>query len=426
MANIHDPDRSLNSLFFNPLIEVYHSSEKQYNCRGISDFEFAKLGVLRCLSHTKTGHGFLQHHADHGGIDLDPSHFFKALQSNRRLANLRSLNELLRDTMRRELGDPFASFEELDGFDLYAADGHYHHAAAFDPKPAAGEKSHATGHFFRLDLRSHHLGHIDLGEPGAGKKRIHDLTVIKRADKDCLRNHAPKGRKVLYAWDKACIDYQLWDRLKRTAGIYFLTREKSNSALEICSTNQIDPGDPRNEGITGDYLVGPNNGPALRRITYIDPADGEHYCYITNEMTLPAYQLVIIYRHRWDIEKVFHQLKSKMEERKSWASSPAAKRQHAVFECLSHNLSLLVEEEMKRRGLRDEVEQQKAKGRVAYRTNRDGKPMAKRQNFIGKAITRATQRTVRFIRWLQAALYRPCPLEQAIARLKRVWCPKIP
>ncbi len=37
-------------------------------------------------------------------------------------------------------------------------------------------------------------------------------------------------------------------------------------------------------------------------------------------------------------QKVFHQLKSKMEERKSWASSPVAKAGHALFECLAHNL----------------------------------------------------------------------------------------
>ena len=74
----------------------------------------------------------------------------------------------------------------------------------------------------------------------------------------------------------------------------------------------------------------------LRRICYTDPRDGSTYTYLTNEMTVPAYQLVIIYLCRWEIEKVFHQLKSKMEERKSWASSPEAKRAHGQFECLAH------------------------------------------------------------------------------------------
>ncbi|NJR41974.1 MAG: hypothetical protein HC767_04275, partial [Akkermansiaceae bacterium] len=47
---------------------------------------------------------------------------------------------------------------------------------------------------------------------------------------------------------------------------------------------------------------------------------------------------------------------------------------------------------------------------------------SKTSQFISQAIIRATQRTVRFIRWLQAALYDPGPIEQTLARLKRVWC----
>ena len=48
---------------------------------------------------------------------------------------------------------------------------------------------------------------------------------------------------------------------------------------------------------------------------------GATYTYLTNDFTLPAYQLVLLYKHRRDIEKIFHQPKSKLHERKSWASS---------------------------------------------------------------------------------------------------------
>lgn len=80
----------------------------------------------------------------------------------------------------------------------------------------------ASGHFFRLDLRCHHLGYIALGEPDAGKKKSHDITVIKRSTPETLRNGAGKGRKVIYAWNKACIDYHLWHRLKHNNGVYFI------------------------------------------------------------------------------------------------------------------------------------------------------------------------------------------------------------
>jgi len=422
MANPQPQHDTLNSLFFNDLINIYPFSERAYHCTSISDLEFAKLGVLRCISHAKTGQEFLQHHAEQGEADIDPGHFFKALKSPRRLANITSLNALLLPVMRGRCDDPFGHLEELAGFDIYAADGHYQHAAAHDPKPAkAEEKTIATGHFFRLDLRSHHLGYIGLGKPDVGKKKTHDITMIRRATTDTLRNGAAKGRKVIYAWDKACIDYHLWHKLKHDSGVYFITREKSNSKAEVCSLNLIDPADPRNDGIQSDCLVGTSNGVQLRRIAYTDSCDGTTYTYLTNEMTVPAHQIVIIYKCRWDIEKVFHQLKSKMEERKSWASSPEAKRAHGQFECLAHNLLILAEEQMKRCGLEDEVEKKKHSQRAPTRCNRKGKSMAEAGNYIARAVCRATQRTVRFIRWLRAHIYSEAPLSRSMARLAVIW-----
>lgn len=418
MARYPQLQTDISALFFKPLEGIYSGSEHRYDCQSISDLHFAALGVLRCLSHAKTGHEFLQHHADQEVAHIEVSHFFKALKSPRRGRNLASLNARLRPLMAVRLADPFAEFEELNDFDLFAADGHYHHAACFDPKPAV-----ASGHFFRLDLRTHHLGHLDLSRPKDGHKKDHDITALKRADAATLRDHAPTGRKVIYAWDKACIDYHLWHRLKHRHGIYFITRAKENSVAERCSENRLDTADPRNAGLAGDYYVGTSNGVQLRRIIYTDPRDGVTYRHLTNEFTLPARLIVIIYKLRWDIEKVFHQLKSKMEERKSWASSPTAKTSHALFERLAHNLTLLFERYIKENeGRQDELEEKRAKGRDPHRKNREGTVMKKDAlDFVQKAIQRATQRTVRFIRWLRSFLYRPVPWACAMARLAQIW-----
>ena len=151
-------------------------------------------------------------------------------------------------------------------------------------------------------------------------------------------------------------------KLKHTYGIYFVTLEKSNSVAETCSINQVDASDPRNNGVLSDHLVGTADGVTLRRIVYITPQDDAIYTYLTNDFTLPAYQIVLLYKHRWDIEKIFHQFKSKMGERKSWASSLEAKQSHAIFECLAHNLLLLFEQYLGHsEGLRDELGEKKNK-----------------------------------------------------------------
>ena len=130
--------------------------------------------------------------------------------------------------------------------------------------------------------------------------------------------------------------------------------------------------------------------------------------YVTNDFTLPAYQIVLLYKHRWDIEKIFHQFKSKMGERKSWASSLEAKQSHAIFECLAHNLLLLFEQYLGHgEGLRDELGEKKQQGRAkstAVASLAAGIIRAG-GNFINTALDRATQRTQRFIRWVRVWIY---------------------
>jgi|TARA_B110000037_G_scaffold1819_1_gene2152 hypothetical protein len=102
------------------------------------------------------------------------------------------------------------------------------------------------------------------------------------------------GAGPIHAWDKVCIDYGMWSHIKHTAEIYFLTREKFNSAATVSSRNLIDNSDSRNHGFESDCLVSPRYREVLRRITYTDPADGTTYTYLTNEMKIPVHQLVII------------------------------------------------------------------------------------------------------------------------------------
>ncbi|MFK5924234.1 MAG: hypothetical protein QM496_18815 [Verrucomicrobiota bacterium] len=159
----------------------------------------------------------------------DPSHLFKALKSKRRLANLKSLNQQLNRIGHRLLPDAFEHYPELGGFDIYAGDGHYLQAAGFDKK--VRDTKRAVEHFFRLNLRNPHLDYIALEKPDPGKVKKHDAKILKEASVELLRNGAPKGRKVIYAWDKAGIDYGQWSKCKYNSGIYFIAVEKRTVLL---------------------------------------------------------------------------------------------------------------------------------------------------------------------------------------------------
>lgn len=106
MARSQPVDNEFSSRFFDDITQLYPRSSRQYRCTDISDIHYCRLGVLRCLRSSTTGQEFLQFHADQGQADIAPSHFFKALQSPRRLANITSLNGLLADPMKQRIADP--------------------------------------------------------------------------------------------------------------------------------------------------------------------------------------------------------------------------------------------------------------------------------------------------------------------------------
>ena len=65
-----------------------------------------------------------------------------------------------------------------------------------------------------MNMRTHHLSCLAMAEPKDGKKKEHDMAAIKRSTAEALRNGAKIGRKVMLIWDKACIDYRHWFKLK--------------------------------------------------------------------------------------------------------------------------------------------------------------------------------------------------------------------
>jgi transposase len=261
------------------------------------------------------------------------------------------------------------------------------------------------------------MSHLGTALKGDGRKREHDMHAIKRSSMNELRNGEPKGRKVIVAWDKAGIDFNFWHKAKQTSGLYFISREKENMKLIRCGHRFIDLEDVRNEGVTSDENVGPGGGAGamLRRVGYTDPESGEQYVFITTEMSLEPGLLVLIYKHRWDIEKVFDELKNKLVEKKSWASSETAKTVQAEVLCLTHNLLIKLEEliETEETITNENEEKRKEKRRI--------EAVEKGSNYINTALRRSTVRSLKFIRWLRNFIYREVRWEHAIARLREVY-----
>lgn len=217
----------------------------------------------------------------------------------------------------------------------------------------------------------------------------------------------PVGKKIIYAYDPAIVDYNLWYRWKKSKAIYIITREKDNSAFMILGHNEsFDVNDPRNIGVLSDDYIGPSNGHQLRRMTYQDPVTGKIYKYITNQMDIPPGLIAYIYKLRWDVEKIFHEFKRKLEERKAWGDDSAAKEQQANCIALAHNLMIIFEREIKEEeGIIDEKSLRKREARL-LKDIQKAQEAGRKPNPLVIECSRITERSLQFIRWLRVALKR--------------------
>ena len=161
--------------FASPALQLIPTCLSQRVCPELTDTAWVSLGLQRALHESPTGRGFLQTHGGAMGPEL--THYFHALKSSRRLQLLQELNELVARVLKETLPDELAVFPQLDNFDVYAGDGHWHKAASHDP--LIDEKIYATGHFYALDLRRRTL----LRMATAQGKKEHDMHVLKRLTK---------------------------------------------------------------------------------------------------------------------------------------------------------------------------------------------------------------------------------------------------
>ena len=229
---------------------------------------------------------------------------------------------------------------------------------------------------------------------------------LKRQTIDTLRQGARKGRKVLYVWDRAGIDFMQWHRWKQGSGIYMLSRCKTNMALIKCGKLPFDHADPINAGVLDDELVGGGtNGVLMRRVTFLDVLTGITYQYLTNLLnSVPPGVLAHLYKMRWDIEKSFDEVKNKLGEKKAWGSSANAKSMQAQFICLSVNLLQLIEHEMSKEGILNTPEQKRRATRLEEAKKRAASQNAQLPGML-VIMQQMTQHSVKLIRWIAAQLW---------------------
>jgi len=147
--------------------------------------------------------------------------------------------------------------------------------------------------------------------------QIHDVNVL-----DVL----PLEAGAFYVMDKAYTDFERLYKFTKSMA-FFVTRAKTNMAFTRCNYRQVD----KTTGLRSDQTIRlkvwkslkfyPDH---LRYITYYDADTKKRFAFLTNNFTLDALTIALLYKCRWKIELFFKWIKQHLRIKAFFGTSENA------------------------------------------------------------------------------------------------------
>lgn len=145
-----------------------------------------------------------------------------------------------------------------------------------------------------------------------------DMTSGKHADSSFLDTCVYESGSF-YILDRGYLDFVRLHRI-HTSGAFFVTRAKTNTRFTRRYSQTV------SDDITCDQvgtLDNPKYSDTLRRIKYTDTV-GHTYVFLTNNMTVSAVSVALLYKNRWQIELFFKWIKQHLKIKRFWGHSENA------------------------------------------------------------------------------------------------------
>ncbi len=172
----------------------------------------------------------------------------------------------------------------------------------------------------KAGIKAHTVLDLRVGIPvfiRVSHAKMHDLWVLDQI--------TPQAG-AFYVLDKGYIDFARLYRL-HLAGAFFVTRAKRGMDFGVTRRLAVDPG----TGVLRDRhirLRGPKSRKlypdTLRLVRYVDPETGKRFTFLTNNLTLDAATIALLYHKRWRIELFFKWVKQHLHIKAFFGTTPNA------------------------------------------------------------------------------------------------------
>lgn len=131
---------------------------------------------------------------------------------------------------------------------------------------------------------------------------------------------------AFYVLDRGYVDFLRLHRLHEAAA-YFVTRPKRRMSFRVKKRLAADP----DHGVLRDRLIHLTGQKSrrlkswtVRLVRYKDPDTGKRITLLTNNLTLEAWQVALLYRKRWKIELLFKWMKQHLHIKSFFGTTPNA------------------------------------------------------------------------------------------------------
>ena len=152
-----------------------------------------------------------------------------------------------------------------------------------------------------------------------------------------------------YVMDRGYVDFERLYRIDQHEA-FFVTRAKTNSKLKRTSSSKPD----KSKGVlcdqqvilTGHYSY-KSYPKHLRRIKFYDDEQNRTFIFLSNNLTLPAVEIAMLYKYRWKIELFFKWIKQHLKIKSFWGTSENAVKIQVYVAVITYTMVAIVKAKLK-------------------------------------------------------------------------------
>jgi len=162
-------------------------------------------------------------------------------------------------------------------------------------------------------------------------------------------DYIPYESYAYYIFDRGYVDYT---RLHRIAllSAYFVVRAKSNLQFKRIYSQRVD----KSTGVQSDqigkltgFYASKDYPGKLRKVKYYDNEMNRTFVFLTNNMSLSAQEIALLYKNRWQVELFFKWIKQHLKIKSFWGNSENAVRIQIYTAIITYCLVAIVGNDLK-------------------------------------------------------------------------------